>query len=311
VHDPAMLGIAVHGNPPAPNVFFAAVQYLLMTGSQDAPLRHFYPNLVADPLPSSGAWPAFRAFCLERRSAIHQLITTRYVQTNEPARSSYLLPAFHVAHQLGDGRPLALIEVGCSAGLNLCFDCFTYHSADGLRYGAPESTLTLDVELRGHRRPNLPHAPTPIARRIGIDLQPIRLADRDQTRWLEALVWPEQHERRQQLLLALGIASQMPLELHAGDASHMIGDILATISAQHLPCIFQTHVLNQFPDDARARLFRAIDFASQHRPLVFISREAQLTLDFYQCGNRREVVLANTDVHGKWIEWLHDPAAMA
>jgi hypothetical protein len=303
VEDLAILRIAAPGNPPAPNVFFAAVHYLLMTSGADA-LRRFYPNLVRDPLPSSDAWPAFRAFCLERCEAVHQLITTRYVQTNEPARSSYLLPAFHVAHQLGEHRPLALVEIGCSAGLNLCFDRFAFRVSDGTQYGDVASPLCFTVEFLGDRRPPLPQTPTPVARRIGIDLQPIHPGDADGVRWLEALVWPEQEQRRSQLRSAIEIASREHRDLHAGDASASIGSILNEIGDDLTICVFQTRALNQFSEDARARFFQAMEDAANRRRITFISREAQLTLEQYDRGTRRRVVLADTDIHGSWVRWL-------
>ena len=49
---------------------------------------------------------------------------TRRTQTNEPARCATLLPALA---QLPE--PLALIEVGASAGLTLLFDRYSYEYA--------------------------------------------------------------------------------------------------------------------------------------------------------------------------------------
>ena len=51
---------------------------------------------------------------------------TRSIQTNEVGRSAALLPALAVvragALAVGDDRPLALVELGPSAGLNLLLD---------------------------------------------------------------------------------------------------------------------------------------------------------------------------------------------
>ncbi len=76
-----------------PNLFFASVQYV--SG--------------ADAMPRDGAQLA--GFVDTRASEIAALMRTRRTQTNEIGRCAALLPA------LPNSVPLALIEVGASAGL--------------------------------------------------------------------------------------------------------------------------------------------------------------------------------------------------
>src|SRR5581483_9734788 len=96
---------------------------LLLTGAEH-PLRRYYASCVPDPLPPEGAFPHFRDFCLANETAMRELIATRLVQTNEVGRSACLLPAFSVASQREGDAPLAVVDFGCSAGLNLLFDRF-------------------------------------------------------------------------------------------------------------------------------------------------------------------------------------------
>ena len=107
------------------NLFFAAVHYLLMD-DHDARLAAYYPDLTAELRPIDEAYPVFRAYCLEHAGEIRALVTTRRVQTNEVRRCAPLLPALQTVWERGGRRPLALVEVGASAGLLLNWDRYTY-----------------------------------------------------------------------------------------------------------------------------------------------------------------------------------------
>ncbi|HEY7356232.1 MAG TPA: DUF2332 domain-containing protein, partial [Ktedonobacterales bacterium] len=120
--DPQVLTLAAAVPPgqPTPNLLLAAVHYLLLQGIGH-PLAAFYPSLTSSPDPSD-AYPAFQSFCLEYASDIRALLLSRRVQTNEVARCACLLPAFELVSRQTARAPLALIEIGASAGLNLLWD---------------------------------------------------------------------------------------------------------------------------------------------------------------------------------------------
>ena len=61
----------------------------------------------------------FRDLCLGNRTALLEILNTRTVQTNEVGRSAILGPALTYAAPNG---PVQLIDVGCSAGLNMLCD---------------------------------------------------------------------------------------------------------------------------------------------------------------------------------------------
>ncbi|MGH0035505.1 MAG: DUF2332 family protein [Myxococcota bacterium] len=119
--DPQLLAMAARAPAwqPPPNLLFASVHLLLLRG-EEHPLRAWYPALsgVASPDPS-GAFPAFRDLCLRHRSTIESSSETRLTQTNVIQRTGALLPAFARVFECGGGRPLAVLEIGASAGLNL------------------------------------------------------------------------------------------------------------------------------------------------------------------------------------------------
>ena len=63
----------------------------------------------------------FRRRVLDNRDAVHALMRARSTQTNEPGRCATLLPVLARLPQ-----PLALLEVGASAGLCLLPDFYAY-----------------------------------------------------------------------------------------------------------------------------------------------------------------------------------------
>ena len=157
--------------------------------------------------------------------AIAKLAKSRSTQTNDPRRCTPLLVALDRIR-----GPIALIEVGASAGLTLFPDRYSYrwnapgrviesHPTDG------ESTVLLTADLAGWgasppRRPNIVH-------REGIDLNPLDVRDRNDRDWLEALVWPEQQERLDLVRAAADIVAQSPPTMTAGDAVAQIRGVVA------------------------------------------------------------------------------------
>ena len=75
------------------------------------------------------------------------VLQTHRTQTNEVARCATILPALA---QLSE--PLALIEVGASAGLCLLYDRWRYHytgASVNQWIGPAESPVTLSCQLEG------------------------------------------------------------------------------------------------------------------------------------------------------------------
>jgi hypothetical protein len=133
-------------------------------------------------------------------------------------------------------RPLALVEVGVSAGLCLLPDRYAYDYA-GTVVGDPAAPLRLACR---------PYGPVPIPVQLpevvwrrGIDLAPIDLDDPDAVRWLECCIWPDQPQRLARLQAAVGIARADPPVVR-GDLLELVGSVVA-----------------QAPDDATVVVFHA------------------------------------------------------
>jgi hypothetical protein len=301
---------------PPPNLIFGGVHYLLLGGMEHA-LRRWYPALAAgkaeDP---ATAFPAFREFCLEHRAALEGLIETRLTQTNVIQRCSVLLPAFADIFAR-EGRPLALIEIGPSAGLNLQWSRYRYaYRRRGVgvetTWGDPEARVLVECEQTGAPLPRLAEE-IPVASRRGIDINPIDLEDSDAVQWLRALVWPDHVGRQERLSAAIDVAREDPPELIQADASRALPDVLASVPAHAVPCVYGTHTLYQFPPDALRATLKAMQAASRERPTWFVSSEStgdrcsELRLTEYRNGDRATTLLARANPHGRWLDWL-DPA---
>ncbi|MEX0643948.1 MAG: DUF2332 domain-containing protein [Parvularculaceae bacterium] len=299
------------GQPPA-NILFAAVHYLLLQGD-DHPLTAYYPSAGgARPVDEETA-PTFRDFCARRETALIALIEAGVTNTNEVGRSALLAPAFSLV--AGEaGRPLGLIEIGPSAGLNLNFDRYRlrFTNAAGAtvleRWGP--SRLTIDCELRGDRHPVIPDKPPAVASRIGLELHPVSIADAAARLWLKALVWPERLDRLRRLDATLAIAVDHPPPIRAGDALELLHSAIAKIARAAEPCVFHTMTTYQFTEARRAELEQLFIDASRARPIWRVSVDMSdkagvypLRATRYERGKAVTRDLALCDSHGLWIDW--------
>ena len=317
--DPELLRIAAHApvTQPPPNLLFAAVHYLLLRGAQH-PLRDYYPALRARAVRNGKSllFREFRDFCLARRSEIEALVASRATQTNVVQRCTVLLPAFAEVFRRGGRRPLALIEIGPSAGLNLQWDRFRYaYRRDSdqrltARWGDPDATVSVEAQLRGSQR--LPELPSqiPVASRSGIELNPIDLDDDDAVMWLRALIWPDHLARQERLSAAIEVAQRHRPRLQAGDAAAALPGAMAATPSEATLCVYGTHTLYQFPADSRRAVYAALGEQGRERPVFFVSSEgtgpgwSEVRLNHYRDGARATVELARCCPHGRWLDWL-------
>jgi hypothetical protein len=309
--DPEVLAIAARAKPgqPVPNLLLAAVHFLLLSGVQH-PLADFYPSLSPVTPVAADPYPRFRVFCLEHREKVLELISTRLVQTNEVRRCGCLLPAFTQVAQHAQGRPLALVEIGASAGLNLLWDRYGYDYGEGRHCGDSRSPVQIACRLRDVQQPMLPVVLPTVGMRVGLDLNPIDVRDPNAALWLRALVWPDERGRAELLRQAIQVAQHDPPRLLAGNALDLLPEALATVPNDQTLCVFHTHTMNQFPSEARARLWALVADQAAARDLYRISIEwlgeahPRLELMSFAGGVLTEQLLAYCGSHGEWLEWL-------
>lgn len=264
-----------------PNLLFAAARHL--TGT---------PSGYAD----------FRRSVLTHRDAIRTTMLARRTQTNEPARCAALYPLLASLPQ-----PLALLEVGASAGLCLLPDRYAYTYSDGHRTGAPDSPLHLHCQVAGTPPPHLAKpGPITVAWRAGIDLNPLDVADPDDVQWLRTLVWPEQHDRLERLNTAVTLAQADPPHIVRGDLNtHLVG-----LAAQAPPdatlVVFHTAVLYYVPPPDRTTFVNQVRRLDAH----WISQEAPPSDPLDTAAyvlSLNDHPLAVTALHGGHVRWLAAP----
>jgi hypothetical protein len=266
-----------------PNLLFAAVQYL-----------HGAPEDGRE----------LRRRVVEEGERLRATMTARATQTNEPARCAALLP---VLARLGG--PLALVEVGASAGLCLYPDRYSYEY-DGRPVGA-RSPVHLSCTTTGKVPP--PERLPEVAARIGIDLNPLDAAEPDARAWLRALVWPGPYaaDRLQRLDAATEIAAREPARMLTGDLLDRLSDALALVPSGSTAVVFHTAVLPYVPSDRRAAFLEQV----RSLPVRWIAQEARGIVpgtggtpsggwgtDFVLTLDGRPLAL--TAPHGGRIDWL-------
>jgi hypothetical protein len=175
----------------------------------------------------------------------------RSTQANEPARCAALLP---VLAQLP--QPLALVEVGASAGLCLLPDFYGYDYGAGVL--RPEQH---DGDFAVFSCAASPEIPLPgrmprIVWRAGLDLNPLDVTISEQTSWLETLVWPEQTRRLDGLRGALRVAAERKPRIVLGDlTSNALASLCREAPPEATLVVFHTAVLVYVSDPADRQAF--------------------------------------------------------
>lgn len=184
--------------------------------------------------------------------AVLEVLRTRFTQTNEAGRCALLLPALA---QVADGRPVALVELGASAGLCLVPDRYRYayvRADGGTRLLGPADGPELRCEVRDEL-PLPDHVPE-IAWRAGLDRNPLDAADEADAAWLQALVWPEHADRAARLAAALAVAAQDPPRVVRGDVGDDLETLLAQVPAGTTTVVTHTAVLAYVTAEVRERV---------------------------------------------------------
>jgi hypothetical protein len=209
------------------------------------------PNLVfaaARWLGASGGYADLRRVLVQRWDEVRDVVLTHATQTNEVARCASLLPV------LGSlPGPLALLEVGPSAGLCLYPDRYSYRWAGGPSLDPADGPSRVVLSCSAYGGAPLPDALPDVVWRGGVDLNPLDVRDREQVRWLETLVWPEHDDRRERLLAAVDVVREDPPTLVRGDALEALPALVDQVPAGATLVVFHSAVLAYFSTEDRTR----------------------------------------------------------
>jgi hypothetical protein len=263
-------------------------------------------SFLHDGPPADGA--QLRDRVLGDADRLRTTMLARATQTNEAARCAALLPVLSTIP-----GPLALVEVGASAGLCLYPDRYGYRY-DGVPVGPP-STVVLPCTVTGDGP--VPSGVPEVVARAGIDLNPLDPGDPADVAWLRALIWPGMDARRDRLAAAAAIAAREPAEIVRGDLVEQLPGLVARMPAAATVVVFHTAVLAYLDDAARDAFVQTVGAL----PVRWVSQEGVPVLP----GVRDRLPgppadeesrfllaldgdpLAYTAPHGGRIDWL--PAA--
>lgn len=308
----------VESNQPIPITFFTAVNFLVLAEPL-APLASYYPYLHPDEAPPfSEAYRYFRAFVHAHREELRMILPTARLQTNEVTRCANLLPAFSLAYQRGGYQPLHMLEIGCSAGLNLLWHQYQYRYGS-IVVGDPTSPVQITCEIQGGSLPPLPEKLPHVANCQGIELCPRDIGDAEDMRWVRAAIWPEEVGRHRLLDAAIAFARQEGVSLHKGDACDLLPKLLATISDDQTAVVWSSFAVNQGPIEVKECIDSQIVEASHRIPIYRVSLEfalekqagPRLELSEYQGGRLvKQETLARCAVHGERMTWLFEPGTL-
>ncbi len=284
-------------------------------------------------------WPEFRALLLGRAADIATTMRTRTTQTNEVGRSANLLAVYaSVSRALtrhGDDRPLSIIEIGPSAGLNLLADRFhvEYVRGDSIVSSAGRSTSPVHLRCELLSDTHFPGVTGmhEIVGRGGVDPAPVDITDPADARWLRACVWPGVPDRPERLAAAIDLARQDPPRLLRGDAVADLGEILRSVPDDVFPIVTSTWVLAYLPREDRTQVCALIDEIGASRDLAFVTGEAASVTPWippidaerlppgaeegtptvfgvrlWLGGQSRTWAPAVCHPHGRWMAWLED-----
>jgi len=293
---------------PIANMLLGAVHYILLRGV-DHPLALYYPSISDRPKPKEDMYPHFIDFCTVFRGEIVSLMQRKYIQTNEVRRCAYLYPVFSSIFANED-RPLALVEIGTSSGLQLFLDSYAYTYGDGRVYGNKTSTVHIKSQLVGEPEEELSFVLPEIGTRVGVDLHRIDVTSEEDQLWLEALIWPEHSDRRKLFEHATEYVERDKVDWIEGDGIELLENIVKDIPDDEILCVFHTHVANQFSEASKEKLLQHIETIGAERPIYHIYNniwDRNLHIDYVSPQGKKSHIVGTTESHGRWFTWEMTP----
>jgi hypothetical protein len=264
-----------------PNLLFAAARYLLNAPASIGSLRALVRDSPAE---------------------LAAVMRARRTQTNEPARCAVLLPALA---QLPE--PLALVDVGASAGLTMLFDRYSYDYGGHRLAGADPEAPTLRCRVAGPAP--LPDRIPAIIWRTGLDLNPLDVTVDDDVRWLSCLVWPDEEDRAERLAAAIASARRAPPPVIRGDLLTDLPAVVAGAPAEATVVVYHSSVLWYVTPPQRERFARTVGDLD----VTWLTSEAPGVVPGtdHLPGDEQMTVLARdgrplalADSHGTRLQWL-------
>ena len=273
----------------APLRLFGGVHYLELAG------------IVQHP------WGKLRGVLEANKEWLARFVAEQPIQTNEVQRCWGLLPGFLT---VADGRPLDLVELGPSGGLNLYWDRYAYRYGEK-RWGAHGAGLELSGRAEGGPPPGLLGTKAEVGRRIGIDRRPVDVTTDHGARLLEAFVWADQTDRLERVRRAIEIAREDPPRLLDGDYVEVLPALLAERDLDRLTVVYHSVSTVYLSQEERNRLDEIFAVEGRRGSLARVAYEIDrdaptfygfaLDVEKWPGASRR---LARLDGHANTMDWV-------
>ncbi|MEN3266203.1 DUF2332 family protein [Pseudonocardia sp.] len=296
------LAAAIPPDRLPPLLLGAAVAFLVR--ERRAAVGRYYPEPGGgQPRRDGGFRAELVDFVRAERGAIGELCATHRYQMNEVARCADVLP---VLATIGteDMRPLALVDLGTGAGLGLHLDRYhyTYRSA-----GTPDRTVgdrtspvLLTCEVRPGGRPPVPAELPVVTDRVGVDVEPLDVADSHTLAWLAACVPPESGAVTR-FAAAAAVARADPARSVRGNLLEVLGDVVAATPRDALVCLVDTYVHVFLPPADLQRFDDLLTELGRERDLEWISVDPLVPL-----GPDARASVQGLDVPAAWVRDTRD-----
>jgi hypothetical protein len=290
----------------------------LVLERRDPGLAAVYPPNHAG-VSDDGLWQAVQAaFAAHAGYVLERLAGPP--QTNEVQRSAALAPGFLTVAAL-TGLPLALTELGASAGLNLIWDRFAYRFGP-TAWGDPASPVAIAPDWRGS---GPPATSVRVLEQPGCDRAPVDVADPAARLRLLSYVWADQAERVARLHAAMALADSAGVTVARADAGDFLTERLAMPRPGAVHVVYHSIIWPYLGPAGQARCRDAIEAAGARAthaaPIAWLrlegdgltapgrhpregdgaARGAGLALTLWPGGH--ELTIAHADFHGRWVEW--------
>jgi hypothetical protein len=247
---------------------------LILAALHDLALAGRAPALAAAYAAADGDAAAGAAIdtLVRMTDSVVAIAARRRTRIDETGRCAVLYPAIAEAARQAGAQAVGLVDVGCSAGLNLNVDRVGITYSTGQSLGDPSSPVQMTASIAGDRP--LPSRAMPdVVARVGVDPDPVDVTDADDARWLHACVGPDHSERAARLEAEIALAATAPPLLLQGCAVEVLLDAVASVPADALPVVTTTWALSRLPPKARVRLRHRLAEAAAERPVAWVSVE--------------------------------------
>jgi hypothetical protein len=272
--DPDLLALAATIPPDRlPPLLFSAAATFLVIDEEPHPLRESFPRVgtAQPPVPVSFA-QQYREFCLEHGDRLLELCARHRYQMNEVGRCADVVAA--LAPAIEDGGAIALVDIGTGAGLALHLDRYRYvfrrDEGAPLTVGESGASVVIETVVRGASAPPPMSALPHIAQRIGVDIEPLDVADPGVRAWLAACI-PQEIGAVTRFHNAIAIAAAHPARTVRGDACDVLSQVLSEIPQHLTVCIIDSYVHVFFAVEELDRFRDIVDQAGAQRDLDWIS----------------------------------------